>query len=705
MVRFVKRHIIVNSINTNFNNNYGLDQRQIRFKAEPQAVAQEVQLPDMYYMPDYANRPKSFKETVKKYDLMGLVYQWLEHPFMMLGTCLGISVGVDAFDRSCNKEYSKSILGKAARFGDKIENSSFVQNETTQKVLSGIKKGWENTTTFLKKNSVIRAMIETPTRPENSMPLDELKHTEARVVGKFKELAKKYDILGKEKEGETLLSGFKNVKNMFHSEEAEYKEILKSLGRTDAEIETILKSAEPKKAVGAELKKALGLSDSTLEKIMKDETGKTASVVKNACANVKDVKGFGEIHNRLNSILKKSGAETKTGRFMSRFLQKIHRGFTFGGSKYGVMLFVAPMLVETMLNTKKADNKEKVGTFADGLIRAVSWVFTFPLILKGIHALGGIQYSGMGKEKVERLRKEIEKFNARVEAKEFGTKDAYNQARKGLELRMKALKRVKNQSLLTRMLRNVSAFTKADLNAIKPYNNGSGFGNFARKAGHNMKSFAYSVGRVGVFMMVGIPLVDKVIEKCTSAVFGKPYDAMKEEEYAEQKKVQEEYTMNDLKDRMLEVQKNKAGVNNGVNQGVNSGLTPENEAVMAEIAAAAAAEQAAKKTVEEQQAKPQEQVQPQKTEKQEPTQQTAQTQKVVQTQTVKRDNYTYIPSSENVLNANTPNIQINKYIPSQIGAKFTKTFDNSGLDAALKRANNAEKRALEVLSGNFNTRY
>ena len=70
---------------------------------------------------------------------------------------------------------------------------------------------------------------------------------------------------------------------------------------------------------------------------------------------------------------------------------------------------------------------------------------------------------------------------------------------------------------------------------------------------------------------------------------------------------------------------------------------------------------------------------------------------------VKLDNYTYIPSSENVIKKEDAEVSENKYIPSQQGAKITKTFDNSGLEAALRRADRAEQRALQTLAGNFNS--
>ena len=69
----------------------------------------------------------------------------------------------------------------------------------------------------------------------------------------------------------------------------------------------------------------------------------------------------------------------------------------------------------------------------------------------------------------------------------------------------------------------------------------------------------------------------------------------------------------------------------------------------------------------------------------------------------KRDNYTYIPSSENILKKNQKKEDKQKYIPSQIGTNFSKTFDNSGLEAALRRADRAEQKAIQTLAGNFNS--
>ena len=66
------------------------------------------------------------------------------------------------------------------------------------------------------------------------------------------------------------------------------------------------------------------------------------------------------------------------------------------------------------------------------------------------------------------------------------------------------------------------------------------------------------------------------------------------------------------------------------------------------------------------------------------------------------DNYTYIPSSKCIIPPSAKDVEKQrKYIPSQQAANIDKTFDNSGLQSALDRAQRAEDKALRVLAGNF----
>ena len=68
----------------------------------------------------------------------------------------------------------------------------------------------------------------------------------------------------------------------------------------------------------------------------------------------------------------------------------------------------------------------------------------------------------------------------------------------------------------------------------------------------------------------------------------------------------------------------------------------------------------------------------------------------------KRDNYSYIPSQDNKINPqDEKNPNKRSYVPSQRAANIEKTWDNSGLEDELRRADLAESKALRILAGNF----
>ena len=776
----------MNSINQNYYNNYDLSHKQIGFKSETAQEVQPVQVPDLYYIPEYKDKPKNFKEKVKQWDVMGLVYQWLAHPLLMIGACAGLSIGIDAFDRSCNKEYSKSIVGKAAKFGDKIEKSKLIQSNPVQKVLGGIKEGWGRIKKTAMKNDIISAMVKTPSRPENSMPKDELKHSNFRVVSQFKELARDIGLTDADAEikkswnplngtsgGKKKILSWKDwdltndeikyLKDSFGEKDLSKvsKEVLgdriklKRAGLAESEISEILAKADSSKLVREKLLEKGGRDAAWMEKVLKDETGACADEVRDFCKKLEgqrinkswckipvlsklfsNVRGTNSVANRLSSM--SDGAKTSTGRFMSKLLQKFHRGITFGGGKFMVLLFVGPMMVEALLNTKKADKKEKVGTLVSGMIEPATWVFTFPLILRFMHSYGGIQYAGMSPEKVAEYRNEIEKFNKRVDDKEFKDFKSYNTAKKELKTKLKSLRHVENQGVFTSIMRKISHITKCDLEKINSYKNGNAIGNIIRKIPNTLKNITFGyVGRFGLFMMAFMPFLDKVIKKGLNTVFGKSYDQYKEEEFVDNKKRQEEFSVNDMRTRLEEAQRRKLQaqamttdpkLNNAVqnqkqsdfkpvadaketeqekepetlkteNKIVNNNTTEENKPIQqketqeegvkeASVLPAATAAALNKNNSVKPNNSTKSPFAPDKTLEQTP---------VINP---KRDNYTYIPSQDSVFKNPKLN-QTEKYIPSQTAAKFTKTFDNSKVEKVLRHASKAEQKAINVLGGNF----
>jgi len=744
----------VNQIGLN-TNKYRLNQAQIAFKANEQIQVQpqpsidmsQVQIPAIYNNPE--NQQQDFKETVKKADMMGLIYPWIAHPLLMLGTCTGLAYGVDKFSKACSGDYEKSLLGKAAKLGDNIENSKFVQSKEFQKVLGWGNDGVKKVNHFFRNSDVINAIKTTPSMPEWSIVKQEMFNQGQRLTEEFVRItdalhlnddnAIKLKNLGLDKAEKDFIKQKFGVKNVYKAPQNEVVNtiLLKRLGKSESEISSIIGMGDgANQAVKNEILKELGISKDLLENIKKDGPAKYVDDVQAAVSKVKGkVKigaghysflgpiqpfertiGCDELFNRFHSMTIGGGAKTSTGRFMSKFLQKLHRGFTFGGGKLGVLLFVSPLLVETMVDVGKADKDQKVGTAAHGLMESVSWVFTFPIALKIMHSLAGAQYAGMGKDKVELYRNKIAEFNAKAMGDDFKSLAEYKDARKILEAELKELKKVDGQNLLTKICRKLGSFVTMDLETIKSYRNGTIAGNFTRKIPNFFKNLGGVPMRLAIWGCISMGVLGAAITKATKMMFGNYYDRYKEEEYEAKKEEQKAFLKEDLQKRLFETQarklqaaqnpavdsqfvqnevQNQIPENNQVaqEQKVNPFVAPQNEIKTSEQNLATPIKEQVVETPLVEQQNPQE------------SQYIPNQDSVIKpNQTEKLDNYTYIPSSENVLNKDKKS-QENKYIPSQVGVKFNKTFDNSGLQGALARADRAEKKALETLAGNFSGMY
>lgn len=761
----------------------------------------DVQIPRLYQIP----QPKEgggFKEKLKKWDMMGLIYPWLEHPFMMAGTCAGLAWGVDKFSSACGGQYETSLVGKAARLGDDIQNSKMVKSKPFQSILD-VGRGIKNKFNKIFKNSdVINAIKNTPSRPEWGFVKDELLNMEQRVVHDFSTVTDKLlhpeykdgaryiklEDLGVDKKDNEFIKKFFN--GALPAEEKISNTIqLKRLGLTDDAIKEIINKPEATELVKAKYFEKLGVDEAFLAELKKGPaTKENIAKVREACKKAGNIRigeghqkwmgsfqpiarkiGLDEIGNRLVSM---GEAKTSLGKAMATFLQKCHRGFTFGGGKGGVLLFVSPLLVETMLDVKKAEPNEKIGTAAHGLVHSMSWVFTFPLALAILHRFGGMQYAGMSKEAVEECRTLIKEFNEKANPyKECGFLDKllgrrekkpaneifqsfseYSTAKDALKKRLKELRTVKDQNLLTKICKKIGSFVTMDLECISSYKNGGFFSNGIRGIGNKLKNIGGVPLRVALWAGLTMGVLDPLINKGIKSCFGNYHDRYKEEEFEENKKGQKKFLKEDLQARLYEAQRKKVMGVSGAEK--PSFETPEQlqqtlqeEQIKNKIQEKIKTEESKiNATKNEKVEEPdnnitteekQENVQPEINntiinDTKNPVEQKVLESSVGATtlepaniasqnsdtntyipnmepanikpvQTQKRDNYTYIPSSENIIKKDEKDSDENKYIPSQNGAKFTKTFDNSGLEAALRRADRAEQRAIQTLAGNFNS--
>ena len=741
LVRFVKVDIIMTQ---NIQNYDGQNQIYSNYatKIQPQRIQQQaVRIPEFYI----DDNKKSIKETLEESPIYTMVIKGffgplIDHPIASVLTWFGCGFLLNKYDSACSGKYEDSLLKKVTNLGDNIENSKFVKSKPVQKILGFFKSGNKKISNTLGKNSVFKAIQETPTMPELEMVKYEMLSQRQRVVHDFVKITSdlklegdgfaKLNILDITKAEKEQLKKYFNVSNLSEIPENKASGFiqLNRIGKDSGFISKAL--ANPDGGVAAtksEILKAMGNKDAQWLKAVKEDTiGKYVNEVQEAAKKLgnkvrispgnyrpfglnlgilttptKRIIGCDNVYNRLYSLdaSKTGGAKTATGRFMSKCMQMVHRGLTFGGGKLGILLFIAPALVETAIATNKAENNQKIGTAVSSMTNHVSWVATFPLALWIMHHIFGAQYAGLSKTQVQKIRDLQTAFNKKNDLN--GTPDGfknyeeYNTERKKVNAKIKEYKVVKGQKWYTRAVRKLAGFMTPDLGKLDAYNTGNAITRKFSQMRNLPRNLLGVPLRLVAFGLLTMGVLDGAINKTIKFCFGESYDTMKEEEQKDAKKEQKNFLKEDLNDRLYQAQRNKI-MANVRQQKPNNASLPNNEMTnsISHKGSASAAVNMNYRAID-------------KAENIDnytyiPSQKNVITGKPFNT---KQDNYTYIPSQNSTIstdkNGNTnPNKQ-RTYIPSQQGANITKNWDNSGLQSALDRADRAENRALKIIAGNF----
>ena len=739
IVRFIKVNIIVTQSVQNFDNRnrYAVPTRTAQVQhAMPQ---QSIRIPE-YYVQDEKHGIKEILENNPLYTTLvkGFFGPLIEHPIASLFTWFGCGFLLDKYTSACSGEYNNSLLNKAVKFGDRIQKSKFIQSKPVQKVLGFFKSNTEKVSQRANKNSVIKAVCETPTMPEWEMVKSEMIPQRQRVVHDFNEIVRELKLLSKDEfatlqyldvsksELNELKKAFKVTKVSEIPEEIASSYIqLKRLGKSEEFIKQAVLRDGGISVTKEEILKAMGNKDEAWLKAVQEDTigekirevqeatKKVGGKVKIGLANYKPfgidlgplatptkrTLGCDNIYNRLRSLDPKNGA-TATGRFMSRFIQMVHRGLTFGGGKIGVLLFIAPAFVETAINIHKAEPNQKIGTGISNLTNHISWVFTFPFALQIMHHICGAQYAGMSKDDVKELRKLQTDFNERNKKsiKDGGFKNfaEYDRERIKINEKMKKLKEVKGQKWYTKGIRKLANILTPDLGKLDAYNSH----NAIKTKFHQLRNLPRNlVGvplRLVLFGVLTMGVLDAAINKTIKFFFGDSYNSMKEEEQKDSKKEQKKFLKEDLNDRLYEVQKQKLAAmamrkKNQVNippQMQNLNQKGQKLAHRGTGINSNAIPQVQKDNIDNYSYIPS------------------------QENTIKQpvrngsaDTYSYIPSQDSTIKydskGNLNSSTIRSYVPSQAAANISKSWDNSHLQSALDRAQRAENRAYKILSGNF----
>ncbi len=738
--------------------NQNFDKYPITMQQGNQPQASSVRIPNYYYVPENKMSAQEAMDSNPIYQMT--VKPFKEYPLTVLGTWLGISALLDGYSKACSGDYEKSLVGKAAKLGDNIQESKFIQNKPVQKVLSGFKKVGNLGEKAVNNSAILRAMKNTPTQPEWPMVITQMYNQKQEVVQEFIKIVDNLKLgdnsalelknVGITKAEKEMLKKTFNVDSIskIPQEKAVNQVLLNRLGKPQAEINKILAmdTAESLSTTKTEILKAMGLDSAKLKLIKEDMSGKYIDDVMKACEKVKGkvkmgaghysylgpltklferTKGCDEIYNQLYSITKGGGAKTATGRALSKTLQVIHRGLTFGNGKLGALVFIAPILAEVFVNTKKAENVQKVGTFANGLVDNISWVFTFPIALKIMHSIGGIKYAGMSKEDVEKCRNLKSEFNAKLGSGpidrikswftkaplkkcEFKNVTEYNIEKAIVKEKIKNLSKVKGQNIFTKGLRKIISILTLDLGTFKSYQNENIAGSLLRKIPNFLRNVVGIPLRFGVWGAISMGVLGAALTKITSSIFGKSYDAEKHDEHKINLNEQKHYLKKDLNDRLYKIAKNKQVMQNqpinktnqnqislkGLNHNTQDLNIVNNENIIKNTGDNYTYIPSSENIVQD----------INKEDKIDNYTYVPSSQNTIKHPINKNsvDNYTYIPSSKCTIPPGAKDVEKQrKYIPSQKAANIEKTFDNSGLQSALDRAQRAEDKALRVLAGNF----
>ncbi len=692
-----------------------------------------------------AANPELLKQNIQDSYVANRMSETTEDPKGMLYTAaigvptwFAITQGMDYFNKKCRGNYEDTFLYKVGNFGDNVSNyvtdSRLAKSSFGQSVSGGFGK-FKNflRTKVIDKSRILRAFFDTPSRPELGMVLDQYMGMSGILMQDYPQHGEKFMSALKHAEdldcyGATAdeINKYKDAIQRATTPEAK-REILQN-----AEVETILKNSKKNLTpaqINSELSAFKALDDKaklaklkdmkafewgykdfqTYEKIMKDHHkylpeileatnnanqkmqariwgsnssalgkfnktifGREVNATENANKFAASLGNYNPKENpELEQAVKRLGLDKKLpktafGKGFLKYFNMVLEGSTnrVAGGKL-VAIMQAGYLADVIYKTIKTDGgfSEKAKSFAERFTEMIAFFVCMPFALKLMHHIGGLQYAGMDKKAVEAYRNALKLHNETAKAGLFKNEAAWKASRDNLRTMLNA--GVKNP--ITKLFKTVGRIVTVGLEQIRPYDNKAivrdGFvskiKDLWRHPKFGMKQMAGYPMRIVLGMMVLLPMFNKIAVKGSHLLFGKPkhslLDEGKEEEAAQKVKDQQEQALQMQKAQQLQ----------------------------------------------------QQQI-PQAQQTQTVTQQTA-TQNSTNGQSNLLDKYkngqtqittkTTNTSSKNNDNKNQTE-PIRTYIPSPMGVQVKSNEDLSAADAALKRADSAEKIALQTLKMN-----
>ena len=719
---------------TMLNNNINAQQlKQLQTQFQAMTPEQQEQLRQQVAMQAGVS-PENLKENIQDTYVSNRVANTTEDPKGMLWTALlapftwlGIAKGMDKYAEHCRGDFETTIPGKIGAWSDnvseKLGKNSFVRS---------INKGFTSARKFVRtkiidKSAILRAFADTPSQPELPMVRDQARGMIGvcatdwdQVVENFvrethyPEDLRAYGATADEiKNYKSTIGKLPKAQQFEELQKAEF-ELLKKNSRGGNNFLT--KTLSEFKALGIDERKQLlrdaktyefGLKDfAEFEYIKKNRPDNLHRIMesshnanKKMCSVAYEAKPslfgrfkrflFGrevygsEFANKMASsignetltpemakALKDTGLDKKIpksalGKFLTKYNNIILEGATnrVAGGKF-IAIAQAWFLAEAIYKSAKAEGGvgEKARTFAERFTELIAMFACIPPALMLMHKVGGLQYIGMTKDQVAKYRRDLLDFNSRAMSGTMSDTE-YIVGKHSLNKQLKA--GVKNP--IAKLLKRVGRIVTVGLEQIRPLDTKKvvrktyweKVKDLFRHPKFGLKQMAGYPMRIILGMLIIMPFFSKLAVKGCHAIFGKPKNSVLDE-----------------------------------------GKEPEAEQKPEHMA-----QNPSQVQVPQQLQNPQQQ----------PAQE-AQAQKPARTyipsstgvnifqdgknQTNLLNKYKdgNVPQNQNAqTNPNTHKEPLRTYIPSPAGINVAQKEDLTGVDSAMRRANNAEQQALETL--------
>lgn len=640
-------------------------------------------------------------------------------PLAQMGLAIPVwaamNMAMDKYLKHCGGDYHTSIPGKIGNFGDKV-SGFFTNNPVARGIEKFLNKGKTAGKKYIYDNSgLLRAFDTTSSQPELTLVKHQFEGIKGMVANdcspaweaflKPLKSAKDLDCLGASKADiqrvEALIKSAVTAEEKALILQAEEFRLLNPAA-SDKLIRNFKYHATPaqRSAILEELKiKAMGFANKAEFELLKGDAIKYSDRIlqvlskanKNMYARIgwsdanigKKIDGnllgrkvsFSELFNKLQSS--KGAANTmhtsKLGRFLAKASNQVMEGATSRISGGKLMAFLqAYFLAEALIKANRQETTgDKLKSAAEIITELIGFFVFMPPSIKLMHKIGGLQYSGMTPQQVEAYRQAVKEFNEKVINLGFANKKEYKAARKALRAQF----RPKTKNPFVWAARKCADILTVGLEQVRPYtrfkqkpvdltitnimkspkqyfkNILPRLKDFACNPKYWMKQMAGYPMRFLFPMMLFVPFFNKIAVKGCHAIFGKPkyslLDESKVEEYnAKLEEQQQMQAQAATRPRIITPVQTQNGVS-------TSNMLNQYRAQQALGAA----------------------------------------------QISHTGNLT--PKKEKTEQKEDEKPPVKKYIPSPEGVKIAEQKFSSEVDLALKRADAAEKQAIDILGGKF----